>query len=471
VDFAAASGSAFASPTADRIAAVPTRRPSRIDAEDRHVEQTHGVLNSESDAALRPALTSSGRVLDPPLRRSFEASFQRDLSAIRVHDGPVAAWSAAALGARAYAVGRHVVLGDEQAARDPELLAHEIAHALQRPKMPAWGAALPIIPADSPAEREADRAARAALTGRRAHVTSAATAPAVARQTPRPQPQAPPQRQPQAPPQRQPQAPPQAQSQTQPQTWEQQVNAAKQEANVTTRSRLMTALVRQALGNAYTVREAGTSSMGAVDPADYDASPTVNFDVRMEGKTRSGSSRLIGAQTGYFFSRTAGATTTGYAIIGPRALDPRGEVYTRAAADHELFHAAHHARATGSHDDQELEAWTDEFVHYFVATYIGREAWKPLIDYYEGATTAARTAAIQSITRFYNSLSTAAGTGTVTRSERERFETWLRRRLNDATTQNKALMTDLSTALHIAAAPPASAPTSPPAPAPRPPGP
>jgi hypothetical protein len=83
--------------------------------------------------APTPAL-HDGRPLPAGLRARFEAAFRADLAGVRVYDGPAAAALARSAGARAFAAGRHVVLGAGEAARadHDDLLAHEVAHVLQQ---------------------------------------------------------------------------------------------------------------------------------------------------------------------------------------------------------------------------------------------------------------------------------------------------------------------------------------------------
>ena len=225
----------------------------------------------------------------------------------------------------------------------------------------------------------------------------------------------------------------------------------------------MTALVQEALGPGYTVHEAGTKSTAKVDTDDYAASPQINFDVRLNQKTkRDGQTRVPVHDAGWTLIVNSGKGQTAYPILGPLALVVGQPIRVQLYADHEVYHAGHPAAG-------ELEAWTDTFTHYFLATYLQREAWLPLIKYYEDIVPnpqgayPARQAAITAISAFYNSLSTAAGTDASKKSDKQRFETWLLRRLHDAGTQNMALIKDLSSTLGIrapvkAAAPDAGAP-------------
>jgi hypothetical protein len=77
-----------------------------------------------------------GRALDSDTREFFEYRFGSDFSQVRVHADSRAAKSAMSVNARAYTLGSHVVFGSGQYAPRTEhgrrLLAHELAHTLQR---------------------------------------------------------------------------------------------------------------------------------------------------------------------------------------------------------------------------------------------------------------------------------------------------------------------------------------------------
>lgn len=71
----------------------------------------------------------------------MESSLGHDFSRVRIHTDEAAARSARRLGARAYTVGPHVVLGADRYRPDPagrRLLAHELVHVVQQ------GGALPV---------------------------------------------------------------------------------------------------------------------------------------------------------------------------------------------------------------------------------------------------------------------------------------------------------------------------------------
>jgi hypothetical protein len=82
------------------------------------------------------ALRGGGQHLPDSLRAFFEPRFGHDFSGIRVHTGNRAAESAHAVGARAFTVGRSIVLASGQyapASREGQrLLAHELTHTIQQ---------------------------------------------------------------------------------------------------------------------------------------------------------------------------------------------------------------------------------------------------------------------------------------------------------------------------------------------------
>ncbi len=97
------------------------------------------------------------------LRAPFEQSYGYDLSPVRLHTGPTARQAARSVGAAAFTLGDHIVLGgdvDVASGAGRHILGHELAHTVQarlgggrgRISEPSW-----------PSEREAERATRAAL--------------------------------------------------------------------------------------------------------------------------------------------------------------------------------------------------------------------------------------------------------------------------------------------------------------------
>jgi hypothetical protein len=83
------------------------------------------------------ALAGPGEPLPVDVRARLEAGFGADLGDVRVHGGETAAHLALAHGARAFAYGNHVVLGEKASPRDLGLMAHEVAHVLQQRGAPA----------------------------------------------------------------------------------------------------------------------------------------------------------------------------------------------------------------------------------------------------------------------------------------------------------------------------------------------
>lgn len=78
----------------------------------------------------------AGQHLAKAERDYFEPRFQRDLSQVRIHTHPRGASIARALGARAFALGNHIVFAAGEYRPDTfagrYLLAHELAHCLQQ---------------------------------------------------------------------------------------------------------------------------------------------------------------------------------------------------------------------------------------------------------------------------------------------------------------------------------------------------
>jgi hypothetical protein len=117
---------------------------------------------------VHDVLRSPGAPLDPAARAALEPRFGHSFADVRVHADARAAESAQAVGAHAYAVGRHLVFGAGRYApgtsAGDQLLAHELAHAAEQGfQEPAGAGALPVGALDDPAEARADRMAGAAL--------------------------------------------------------------------------------------------------------------------------------------------------------------------------------------------------------------------------------------------------------------------------------------------------------------------
>ena len=87
---------------------------------------------------LRPGVVdgvvrSPGRSLEPDLRNSMEQRFRHDFGSVRLHAGSAARAASRAMGAAAFTVGPHIVLGEAAGRRTPpELLVHELSHVVQQ---------------------------------------------------------------------------------------------------------------------------------------------------------------------------------------------------------------------------------------------------------------------------------------------------------------------------------------------------
>lgn len=121
------------------------------------------ALSTHAPAALRAGLQGPARPLDAGMRAQLEGGLQQDLSAVRLHTGPQAAASAAAVQARAYTVGHDIVFGAGQYApsshEGQHLLAHELVHVLQQRN----GAAPPGTVQRAPTTRVVDAGAMGPL--------------------------------------------------------------------------------------------------------------------------------------------------------------------------------------------------------------------------------------------------------------------------------------------------------------------
>jgi len=117
VQVASAPASASGVPEAKRATGTPQHQLAYLSV---YAPAVHRVLNS------------SGQPLDPAVRRFFEPRFRQNLGHVRVHDDRAARASALAVGAQAYVVGRHLVLGPQSSGAGSEagrrLMAHELAH-------------------------------------------------------------------------------------------------------------------------------------------------------------------------------------------------------------------------------------------------------------------------------------------------------------------------------------------------------
>jgi hypothetical protein len=123
--------------------------------------RTHHIV----DAALQ----SPAQPLEPKARSFFENRFGFDFGQVRIHTGQAAARSVQTIGARAFAIGKDLVFGQGEYHPDTRsgrfLLAHELAHVIQQyPSTTDCPAPCGIGNLSDQTEREADIAARVALS-------------------------------------------------------------------------------------------------------------------------------------------------------------------------------------------------------------------------------------------------------------------------------------------------------------------
>jgi hypothetical protein len=372
-----------------------------------------------------------GRPLGGAERAFHERAFRHDLSSVRIHTDAGAAKLTAGLAARAVTIGEDVYFGPlaylQGTPAGKRVLAHELAHVIQQ----RGGEEHPggTVDPERAATRAADEASRDGIV--RFGLRGAPVAPA-----------------------------------RQQQSWADAVTAARAETDPAKRRAAMLALLQRALSG-RAVRLAGTSSPGAVDPADYDQVPTINFDEGLNRKTKWRSPDIC-IEAGYSFQTTVGGSQRAYVVLGPKALDTgHGEAGVQLYLDHELFHIAHpgaptvsgagpNAKAKAKAND-EVPAWTDTFTHYFLRTYMTRETWRPLIDYYEDADSGPQAASLTSLVTYVQGLSTAPAQP---RSDHDKFVNWLSRRLQDPATKTKRLIVDLSAKLSITVTAPSSSASS-----------
>jgi hypothetical protein len=90
----------------------------------------------EAPPIVHDVLRSAGQPLEPSTRALMEPQFGHDFSQVRVHADEQAGYSARAVNARAYTVGRHVVFAPHEYApgfiNGQRLLAHELTHVVQQ---------------------------------------------------------------------------------------------------------------------------------------------------------------------------------------------------------------------------------------------------------------------------------------------------------------------------------------------------
>jgi hypothetical protein len=135
-------------------------------------------VEAGADDAVAHAGSSSGTALPDDMRTRFESSLGADLSDVRIHTGEASQTANTAVGSRAYAMGQDIHFGaGEYNPSSPDgqlLIAHEVAHTVQqRGAAPTRQNKLAVSSPGDSAEREADAAASAMVSGAPAHVSGA----------------------------------------------------------------------------------------------------------------------------------------------------------------------------------------------------------------------------------------------------------------------------------------------------------
>lgn len=134
----AATGSRPAAASAPGGDAADSRlvpQASRLLRRSPEVGAAGGTVSAETEGAIQRA-RRNGRPIEDSARSAFEQAFGRDLSAVRIHDGPDAAELNRRVQARAFTLGQDIFLGAGApgfgTGAGRELLAHELTHTIQQ---------------------------------------------------------------------------------------------------------------------------------------------------------------------------------------------------------------------------------------------------------------------------------------------------------------------------------------------------
>lgn len=391
---------------------------------------------SHQDARVVRGQLGAGQPLDSTVRPHLESAYGQDFSGVRVHTDAGSSELSNRLDARAFTVGSDIAFAAGEyrpgTLTGDALIAHELAHVAQQDR----GRASRSVP---DLEEEADRSAVSAMTSQWVGTTGQPPASAMPRlraglrlqrcATTTAQ-------------QRGGAQPGQACTTFTPEQWGEAVTAAKA-LPVGEGAAAMTRLAQQAVCDiGIAVQAASTAHPDAVHPDDYAEVPVVNFDARLNQKTRwRGEGRTgppVGNNVGYNF--TTGSRR--FAIIGPNSLDPNTLLDTRMYAQHELRLVNMDQPSGRSDYDLELQSWTENFRNYF-HQYLRdlpsgpRPRWTPLIGYYERAAPEVRQAALRRLVDYYNNPPVAADEADEFRSK---YRLWMSK-------EDGALITDLDAAL------------------------
>ena len=160
--------------------------------ESRHERKRQQTTDSELSGlgqhrvppVVHEVISSPGQPLDATIRGFMEPRFGYDFGHVRIHSGPKAATSAKEVGAIAYTIGQHVVIGERGPSLDNltgrQLWAHELAHVVQQSR----GGSAPALTPSAAHERDADAAAMSLGMGRLNIQVACNTGIGLARATP-----------------------------------------------------------------------------------------------------------------------------------------------------------------------------------------------------------------------------------------------------------------------------------------------
>jgi Domain of unknown function (DUF4157)/Heterokaryon incompatibility protein Het-C len=160
------------------LSAVRPLTVQRTALRDRDGPEPTGPLDPELAARIAAA-RGGGKALPPATRAPMERFFERDFSAVRVHDDAASRELGASLRARAFTLGGDIFLGPGASLADAPLIRHELTHVVQQRETRGSGP-LTLGAPDTAPEREAD-----ANAARPAPDASGALAPPAPAEQPR----------------------------------------------------------------------------------------------------------------------------------------------------------------------------------------------------------------------------------------------------------------------------------------------
>ncbi|MFL6227741.1 MAG: DUF4157 domain-containing protein [Pyrinomonadaceae bacterium] len=166
------------SPTTTNTAAstsAPAATPARI-VNPAPPVLSLGAAAPKPDVNLGSKGAGRGQPLAPGVRAVLEKRLGVDLSAVRVHTEQVSSAAVGAVSARALTRGTDIFLGKDERPTDLALIAHEVAHIVQQRGAPAQVQHFSSGEGDA-CEREAQRAAAAAVRGEQFTVRERTRAP------------------------------------------------------------------------------------------------------------------------------------------------------------------------------------------------------------------------------------------------------------------------------------------------------